>query len=147
FPIIADTKRDIAELLGMLDAVSLAAAAVGDVTCNCQQRRTGLPFFCVYQSTALTDVSTVSPARPRTGCATVCDQHCYFDVCPSSVQAALQDEKDAAGLPVTVRKVFIIGADKKVKAILAYPTGASVVWRLVPIFTRACAAIEHDKLA
>jgi 1-Cys peroxiredoxin 6 len=33
-----------------------------------------------------------------------------------------EDEKDAAGLPATVRKVFVIGPDRKVKLVLAYPT-------------------------
>jgi len=69
YPIIADTKRDIAEALGMLDA----------------------------------------------------------------------DEKDAAGLPVTVRKVFIIGADKKVKAILVYPTAAG---RYFPEILRLVDALQ-----
>jgi len=33
-----------------------------------------------------------------------------------------EDEKDAAGIPATVRKVFIIGPDKKIKLIIVYPT-------------------------
>ena len=33
-----------------------------------------------------------------------------------------EDEKDAPGIPATVRKVFLIGPDKKVKLQLIYPT-------------------------
>lgn len=69
YPIIADTKRDIAELLGMLDA----------------------------------------------------------------------DEKDAAGIPATVRKVFIIGPDRKIKASLAYPTAAG---RFFPEILRLIDALQ-----
>ncbi len=32
-----------------------------------------------------------------------------------------EEEKDLAGLPVTVRKVFFIGPDKKIKLTLTYP--------------------------
>lgn len=32
-----------------------------------------------------------------------------------------QESKDAAGLPVTVRSLYIIGPDKKIKLILTYP--------------------------
>ena len=31
------------------------------------------------------------------------------------------EEKDLLGLPVTVRKVFVIGPDKKIKLTLTYP--------------------------
>ena len=33
-----------------------------------------------------------------------------------------EDEKDAPGIPATVRKVFVIGPDRKTKLILVYPT-------------------------
>ena len=33
-----------------------------------------------------------------------------------------EDEKDAAGIPATVRKLFIIGPDHKTKLVLIYPT-------------------------
>jgi peroxiredoxin 6 len=35
-----------------------------------------------------------------------------------------EDEKDGKGMPITVRKVFIVGPDKKLKASLTYPTVA-----------------------
>jgi len=35
-----------------------------------------------------------------------------------------EDEVDGAGLPATVRKVFVVGPDRRVKAVLAYPTVA-----------------------
>ena len=38
------------------------------------------------------------------------------------VPVMLQEEMDAPGMPATVRKVFIIGPDRKTKTILAYPT-------------------------
>ena len=33
-----------------------------------------------------------------------------------------EDEKDGAGIPATVRKLFIIGPDRKTKLVLIYPT-------------------------
>ena len=33
-----------------------------------------------------------------------------------------EDEKDAAGIPATVRKVFVVGPDHKIKLQLIYPT-------------------------
>jgi alkyl hydroperoxide reductase subunit AhpC len=51
----------------------------------------------------------------------------------------VQDEKDAAGIPATVRKVFIIGPDRKTKAILAYPTSAG---RYFPEILRLIDALQ-----
>lgn len=33
-----------------------------------------------------------------------------------------EDEKDNAGIPATVRKVFVVGPDRKIKLQLIYPT-------------------------
>ncbi len=33
-----------------------------------------------------------------------------------------EEEKDNAGIPATVRKVFIIGPDRKIRLVLVYPT-------------------------
>ncbi len=38
-----------------------------------------------------------------------------------SLEMLDSDEKDLLGLPVTVRKVFVIGPDKKIKLTLTYP--------------------------
>lgn len=49
------------------------------------------------------------------------------------------DEKDDKGLPVTVRKVFIIGPDRKIKAALSYPT---VAGRYFPEILRLIDALQ-----
>lgn len=49
------------------------------------------------------------------------------------------DEKDDAGLPVTVRKVFIVGPDRKIKAALSYPT---VAGRYFPEILRLIDALQ-----
>ena len=49
------------------------------------------------------------------------------------------DEKDGAGLPATVRKVFIIGPDRKIKATLSYPT---VAGRYFPEILRLVDALQ-----
>ena len=49
------------------------------------------------------------------------------------------DEKDDKGLPVTVRKVFIIGPDRKIKATLSYPT---VAGRYFPEILRLIDALQ-----
>lgn len=46
---------------------------------------------------------------------------------------------DCAGIPATVRKVFIIGPDRKIKASLAYPTAAG---RFFPEILRLVDALQ-----
>jgi 1-Cys peroxiredoxin 6 len=50
-----------------------------------------------------------------------------------------EDEKDKAGIPATVRKVFVIGPDHKIKLILVYPTA---VGRFFPEIIRVIDALQ-----
>ena len=50
-----------------------------------------------------------------------------------------EDEKDKKGLPITVRKVFIVGPDRKIKATLTYPT---VAGRSFPEILRLVDALQ-----
>ena len=49
------------------------------------------------------------------------------------------DEVDGKGLPATVRKVFVIGPDRKIKASLSYPT---VAGRYFPEILRLIDALQ-----
>ncbi len=49
------------------------------------------------------------------------------------------DEKDSAGIPATVRKLFIVGPDRKIKLVITYPTA---VGRSFPEILRVIDALQ-----
>jgi hypothetical protein len=42
-----------------------------------------------------------------------------------------QEMKDELGIPLTVRKVFLVGPDRKIKVVLSYPPMYVMLWPLL----------------
>ncbi len=62
-------------------------------------------------------------------CVCVCVRVCVASDLAVQLNMLDVSEKDEVGLPLTVRKVFLIGLDKKLKVELTYPAMyAGLVW-------------------